>query len=119
MFELNRLLLFISVVSPIVLLARTWKSREGNRAWRLAALAVLIVTIAAWLLARSSAGFVAGGAWLALLLLPALGLRRIAELSARQKFGKARRLASLVRWFHPARGLRQQTRVLRALDLAQ
>ncbi len=119
MFDLNRLLLFIAIVSPVVLLLRTWKAREGQRAWRLAALVVLIVTIVAWLIARRSAGFVAGGAWLALLLLPALALRRIAELSARQKFGAAHRLATVVRFLHPARGLRQQAEVLRALELAQ
>ncbi len=119
MIDLNHLLLFIALVSPVVLLARTWRPSEAHRGWRIAALAVLMVTIAAWLVARPTAGFVGGGAWLLLLLLPAIGLRRIAELSARHKFGSAYRLARCLGFLHPARGLREQTDVLRALELAQ
>lgn len=119
MIDLNHLLLFIALVSPVVLLARTWRPSEAHRGWRIAALAVLIVTIGAWFIARPSAGFVGGGAWLLLLLLPAIGLKQIAELTARHHFRAAHWLARGVGFLHPARGLREQTDVLRALELAQ
>ncbi|MDQ6808129.1 MAG: rhomboid family intramembrane serine protease [Verrucomicrobiota bacterium] len=119
MLDLNRLLLFIAVVSPLILLARSWKVSDSSRAWRTPSIVVLVITLGGWLIARSSAGFVGAGAWLVLLLVPALAVRRITELSARENFGSARRLLNSLRLIHPSRGLRQQRDVLRALELAQ
>src|SRR5450755_2791927 len=105
MIDLNPLLLFIAFASPLILLARTRQRSETNRGWRLASLAVLIVTAVSFLLAPRNAGFIGGGAWLVLLFVPAIGLRKGAELATRRKFGAARRLISLLRVIHPAAGL--------------
>jgi len=119
MIDLNHILLFISCVSPLVLLGQTWRSGGLHRAWRLAALAVLIVAGAAWLIAPETAGFVAGGAWLALLAAPSLGLRRAAELASQQRFAVARRLIRVLRVLHPTKTLRGQLELLRALEAAE
>jgi membrane associated rhomboid family serine protease len=119
MLDLNHILLFIACVSPLVLLAQTWRRGGMTRGWRLAALAVLIVTAVSWLLKPDMAGFVGGGAWLALMFMPAAGLRKAAELARRQRYTAARRLAHALRFLHPADGLLEQSEVLRALEIAQ
>jgi len=117
--DLNHILLFVACVSPLVLLAQTWRRGGLNRGWRLAAFAVLLVTGVAWILRPESAGFIGGGAWLVLMLAPLLGLRKEAELVAQRRYASAWRLARALRFLHPADGLLEQSDLLRALDVAQ
>ena len=119
MIDLNHIFLFLALVSPVVVLLRGWRPRGPYQGWRIAAGIVLAVTGAAWLLFRKDAGYIGGGAWLALLFLPAIGLKRMSELSARHEYRAARRLASAVRWLHPSAELREQIRLLRALESRQ
>lgn len=90
-----------------------------NRGWRIAAFAVLLVTGVSWILKPDTAGFVGGGAWLVLMLVPLVGLRKAAELVAQQRYTSARRLARALRFLHPADGLLEQSELLRALEFAQ
>jgi rhomboid protease GluP len=117
--DLNHILLFIACISPLVMLAQTFRQGGLFRAWRMASFAVLLVTGCAWLLDRDSAGFVGGGAWLALLLVPAIGLKKIAELTSHERYGAARRWATALRVLHPAADLPAQARLFRALEVAQ
>jgi rhomboid protease GluP len=119
MIDFNHILLFIACASPLILLARTWRRGGLNRGWRLAALAVLIVTGLSWILRPETAGFIGGGAWLVLLLVPAIGLRKTTELAGQQRYALARRLACALRFVHPAGDLRAQSDLLRALEFAQ
>ena len=119
MLDLNRILLFVACVSPLVLLAQTWRRGGLDRGWRLAAFTVLIVTGLAWLWQPESAGFVGGGAWFVLLLVPAICLRKTVELAALERFSAAHRLARALRFLHPDDNLRKQAELLRALALAQ
>lgn len=119
MIDLNHILLFIACVSPLVLLAQTWRRGGLDRGWRLTALAVLIVTGFSWMLRPEIAGFVGGGAWLFLLFLPAIGLRKAAELAGQQRYASARRLVRALRFVHPAGDLHAQSDLLRAMELAQ
>jgi rhomboid protease GluP len=117
--DLNHILLFIACISPVVMLAQTLRRGGVFRAWRLASLAVLLVTGGAWLVNPDTAGFVGGGAWLALLMVPASGIRKVAELATHQRYARARQWAAPLRFLHPARALRAQAELLRALELAQ
>jgi rhomboid protease GluP len=117
--DLNHILLFIACVSPLALLAQTWRRGRLNRGWRIAAFAVLLVTGVAWILKPENAGFIGGGAWFALLLVPLFGLRKAAELVAQQRYASAWRLTRALRFLHPADGLLERSRLLRALDFAQ
>ena len=119
MIDLNHILLFIACISPLVMLGQTLRRGGLFRAWRLASLAVLLVTAGAWLINPATAGFVGGGAWLALLLVPAIGIRKVSELSSHQRYARARHWATPLRFLHPAGGLRAQAELLRALELAQ
>ena len=90
-----------------------------NRGWRIAAFAVLLVTGVSWILKPDTAGFIGGGAWLVLILVPSIGLRKAAELVAQQRYASAWRLARLLSLLHPADGLVEQSSLLRALECAQ
>jgi rhomboid protease GluP len=117
--DLNHILLFIACVSPLVLLAQSWRRGGLNRGWRIAALAVLLVTGASWIVKPDTAGFLGAGAWLVLMLAPSIGLRKTAELVAQQRYAFAWRLARALRFLHPASGLIEQSDLLRALEFAQ
>lgn len=119
MLDLNHILLFIACVSPLVLLSQTWRQGGLNRGWRVAALAVLVVSGVSWIVKPDMAGFLGGGAWLVLLVAPSLGLRKAAELVAQQRYAAAWRLARALRFLHPADGLLEQSEMLRALEFAQ
>jgi membrane associated rhomboid family serine protease len=117
--ELNHIFLFLAVVSSLAVLARAWRSGVTYRGWRIAALAVLAITALAWIFFRARAGYIGGSAWLVLLFLPAVGMRRVAELSARQRYTRARKLATALELLHPSSDLRRQVELLRTLESRQ
>jgi len=119
MIDLNHILLFIACISPLVMLAQTIRRGGLYRAWRLASFAVLVVTCVAWLIMPDAAGFVGGGAWLALLLLPSIGVRKISELASQQRYAAACRISRPFRLLHPSAALRMQTELFRGLEFAQ
>jgi len=117
--DLNHILLFIACLSPLVMLAQTLRRGGLYRPWRLASFAVLLVTGVAWLINPNTAGFVGGGAWVALLLLPSVGLRKVSELASQQRYAAARRLSQPLRLLHPSAALRLQEELFRGLELAR
>jgi rhomboid protease GluP len=119
MLDLNHIFLFVACLAPLVLLAQNWRRGGLNRAWRLAAVTVLLVTAVSWIWNPDIAGFVGGGAWLALLFLPQAGLRKAFELLSQQRYGAARRLVSAIRFVHPAGDLPPQLRLIQAMESAQ
>jgi membrane associated rhomboid family serine protease len=114
--DLNHIFLFLALISPLAVLARSWRSGGGDVAWRIAAGVVLGITGLSWVFAHNQAGYIGAGAWFALLFLPAMGLRRMTELAARREYTAARRLAATLQWLHPSAELRDQIRVLRHLE---
>src|SRR4051794_6296854 len=101
------------------MLAQTLRRGGLYRPWRLASFAVLFVTGVAWLVNPNTAGFVGGGAWLALLLLPSAGVRKVSELANHQRYAAARGLSRPLRLLHPSAALRLQEELFRGLELAQ
>ena len=114
--DLNHLFLFIAVISPLLVLARAWRPAEVYRGWRLASIIVLVISALAWILFRNLAGFIGGGAWFVLLFIPAIGLRKVTELSSQYRYRSARMLATALQVVHPSAELREQLRLLRALE---
>jgi membrane associated rhomboid family serine protease len=117
--NLNHIFLFLAVISPLLVLARAWRPGSIYRGWRIAAFVVLVITGAAWISFRSAAGYIAGGAWFAFLFLPAIGLRKVTELAARQHYRSARKLAAVLQILHPSAALREQVQLFRHLESHQ
>lgn len=114
--DLNHILVFIAVISPLLVLARGWRAGGDIRGWRVTALIVLAITAVSWTLSPNHAGYIGGGAWLALLFIPAIGLRKVAELVAQQRYTAARRIAMLLQVLHPTAQLRRQIQLLQTLE---
>lgn len=117
--DLNHLLLFVAVISPLILIARVRGRLGPQRSWRLAAIAVLLVDALAFVLARPIAGYIGCGAWFALLVVPLLALRRMSALAAREQFRRAHLLARVLSWLYPFDEMSRRARLWRALDLAR
>ena len=117
--DLNHIFLFLAVVSPLVVLARAWRPGGPYRGWRIAALVVLVITGLAWMFLRAAAGYIGGGAWFALLFLPAIGLRKMTELAARGDYQSARKLGAALQILHPSAELREQVRLFHDLETRQ
>ncbi len=117
--NLNHIFLFLAVISPLLVLARAWRPGSIYRGWRVTALVVLVVTGVAWIFFRSAAGYIGGGAWFAFLFLPAIGLRKVTELAARQDYRSARKLAAALQILHPSAKLREQVQLFRYLESHQ
>ena len=117
--NLNHIFLFLAVISPLLVLARAWRPGPIYRGWRVAALVVLVITGVTWIFFRSAAGYIGGGAWFAFLFLPAIGLRKVTELAARQDYRSARKLAAALQILHPTTELREQVQLFRHLEFHQ
>ena len=117
--NLNHIFLFLAVISPLLVLARAWRPGSFYRGWRIAAFVVLVISGVAWIFFRSAAGYIAGGAWFAFLFLPAIGLRKVTELAARQHYRSARKLAAVLQILHPSAELREQVQLFRYLESHQ
>jgi len=114
--DLNHIFLFVAIISPLVVLARAWRPGGIFRGWRVAAIIVLVITSIAWLLAPRSAGYVGGGAWFALLFVPAIGLRKASQLAAVGRYESAAKMTSALHFLHPTAQVRDQVHVFRTLQ---
>jgi membrane associated rhomboid family serine protease len=114
--DLNHIFLFLAVISPLVVLARTWRPGTQHHGWRIAAFVVLAITAIAWFLIPSVAGYIGGLAWIALLFLPAIGLRKMTELAAQADYKSAAKLGGILQILHPSAELRDQVRLFRHLE---
>ncbi len=119
MIDLNHILLFIAVVSPLILLVRVARLRNPrNHGWRIAALIVLLGSTASWLILPSVAGFIGGILWSLLLLVPSLSERKIEDLLLARRFSDARRFAVVRRGLHPWEDSPYRPNLIRCLEQA-
>jgi membrane associated rhomboid family serine protease len=117
--DLNHIFLFLAVISPVLVLARAWRPGTPYRDWRIAALVTLIITAVAWILLPRAAGYIGGSAWIVLLFLPAIGLRKMTELAAKGDYQSAAKLGAILQPLHPSAELRDQVRLFRQLESHQ
>jgi membrane associated rhomboid family serine protease len=117
--ELNHIFLFLAVISPMLVLVRAWRPGGVYRGWLIAAVVVLGITGTAWLLVPSVAGYIGLLAWIVLLFLPAIGLRKVTEFAGRGDYKSAARLSAILQILHPTGELRDQVRLFRQLESHQ
>jgi rhomboid protease GluP len=117
---LNDILLWIAGLSSAsgligLLRARAWHSRG----WIVVYALVLAAVLVGWWWWPEVVGYLAGGLWALLVLLPILGTRWIQREVERQRFGRALLIARLLGWLHPADGWRERPLLLEALKRTQ
>ena len=117
--DLNHIFLFLAVVSSLLVLARAGRPGQRYRGWRIAGLIVLAISCVAWIFLRCAAGYIGGIAWFALLLVPAIGLRKMTEFAAKGDYKSAAKLGTILQIFHPSAELRDQLQLFRHLESHQ
>jgi membrane associated rhomboid family serine protease len=113
--NLNHILLFLAIVSPLLVLARGWRPSQPYHGWRFAGVIVLAVTAVAWFFWPNLGGYIGGAVWFLLLFLPAIGLRKITQFAARGDYKSAEKLGTALQILHPTAELREQVRLFRQL----
>ena len=113
--NLNHILLFLAIVSPLVVLARGWRPSAPYHGWRFAAMIVLAITAVVWFFWPDGSGYIGGATWFFLLFLPAIGLRKVTQFAAQGDFESAGRLGAALQVLHPTAELREQVRLFRHL----
>jgi membrane associated rhomboid family serine protease len=114
--NLNHILLFLAIVSPLLVFARGWRPGGPYHGWRLAAAVVFVSTGMAWFLWPEIAGYIGAGVWFLLLFLPAMGLRRMTQLAAQGAYKSAATLGAALQILHPSQELREEVRLFRHLE---
>ncbi len=120
MLDLNHILIFIALATPVILL---WRLRRLGNArpagWIPAAVIVLAGTGVSYFFVPAIAGFIGGGLWAFLLLIPSLAERKIASLLVERRYRQARQLAFVRRMLHPWNDSGPLPFLLRILELAR
>lgn len=119
--DFNTTLRWLSIAGSLVLLLR-WRAvflQRRSLGWAAVAAGILVVNAAGAFLFPDVAGLIAGGLWIAFILVPSLLTRAVLGNAARGRFERASRLARLVSILHPADTWPQQPAMYRALALAQ
>ncbi len=115
--EWNLVLLWLVGTSAAVNLA--FALRASPRSWGSAGVAAVLLAVVGVGYARrpAGAGLVAAALWAALVLVPGFSQRLVQRWTLRQRFDLARWPATLAGLLHPFDGVRQQARLVRAIDL--
>lgn len=80
---------------------------------------ILIVLAITFLLLPDFAGWISGGLWGVLVLLPLIGFSQVNRLFYQEQYHLARRLSLGLRWLHPLDGWWEYPEILRGLELGQ
>lgn len=112
--SVNLFLIQLVAFSCAMLLLR---ARYTARGWLLVAGLLLLVLAGVFWLSQDLAGWISGGLWFGLILIPLVGFARINYLTTRDQYGQARWIASWIRWLHPFDGFWEYPELLRGLEL--
>ena len=118
-FDITAIFWFICL-SCMALLAMTWMHmRFAAPGWLVVYLAILLVAVIGWPWKQPASIYAAAAMWLLLVLLPAMLGKLYYRRCMQQQYAAVRRLAGIMRWLHPADGLRELPKIVHAFELAQ
>lgn len=119
--DFNTTLRWLSIAGSVALLLR-WRAvfrQRRSLGWAAVAVGILAVNAVGAFLFPDTAGSIAGGLWIAFILVPSLLMRSVMANATRGRFDRASRLARVISILHPADTWLQQPTLYRALALAQ
>jgi len=120
--DINQLLLWIVCTSCILNIivgirrASLSDSAVYIRSWMIVSGLVLATTGVLYIRTPENAGWIGGGLWVLLILMPILGFRLMNQLAYQERFGLASRLGKVLCWLHPAQNWRQFAELLDTLE---
>jgi rhomboid protease GluP len=95
------------------------RSPRLPRGWLIVSSLILTILAVAFVVAPDRAGWISGGLWVVFVAVPLMGFARVNRLFYQERYHQARKLASRLRWLHPADGWLEYPDVLLGLELAQ
>jgi rhomboid protease GluP len=117
--SLTETLVWLVAFSCAALIVRSWFDRETRQSWLWLSVAILGATLgghlASWPVLRAAGEIV----WAIFVLGPSLLSMAFVRFHLAQRFGVARRIATVMRVLHPSADWRQWPEMTRALELAQ
>jgi rhomboid protease GluP len=116
LMSFNILLIQLVLFSCVFSLVKRPRLPQGWVAVSSGILAVLAIT---FLLVPDRAGWISGGVWGLLVLLPLMGFTQVNRLFYQERYQAARRLSLGLRWLHPADGWWEYPDILHGLELGQ
>jgi rhomboid protease GluP len=118
--DLSWILLWLAGILSVSLLVQF--GRRGltrARGWAGVLVAVPLVGVGTWFLQPAWAGYVAALVLVVFVMIPLAGVRRMNRFAAQMQYGRAVRVARIVRLLHPFDGFWAQPRAFSAIALAQ
>ncbi|NES82076.1 MAG: rhomboid family intramembrane serine protease [Moorea sp. SIO2B7] len=116
--DFNHLLVWIVCFSCITFLIRVARSSIRNsRGWIIVSTSIIAITIGMSYLDFAWSGIVGCILWGIFLLLPMIGFANVNQLVNQERYSKARKLSSRLRWLHPADGWLENPKLLKALEM--
>lgn len=112
----NILLIQIVLFSCVFSLLRSPRLPKG---WLVVSGLILTVLVIALVQVPQWAGWISGGMWLGLVVVPLVGFVQVNRLFYREQYRQARRISSWLRWLHPADGWQEYPQLLRGLELGK
>jgi len=116
--DLNIILRLMVTISCFSLMVRVIVSRN-NWGWLGIASGILAIMGISIYLIPEQAGIIGGILWLFFILIPLIGRQQVNRLAYQEQFQKARQVASILSWLHPADGWRKTPQFLKALELTK
>jgi rhomboid protease GluP len=116
LMSFNILLIQLVLFSCVFSLLRRPRLPHG---WVLVSSGILAVLAITFLLVPDLAGWISGGLWGLLVLLPLVGFTQVNRLFYQERYHLARRLSLCLRWLHPVDGWWEYPEILRGLELGQ
>ncbi len=113
--DANYLLTWLVGLSCGLSVARAMRAQRKLSTFSVLNLVVLLVLASGYFLAPGIEGYLGGGAWAILVVIPLLAYRRVSTLAGQRRYREAARLGRLVRWIHPAAAAQRSVELFDAL----
>ena len=116
--DINYLLIWMICIASIISLGRViflWGA--NNRGWIMVCCLILGLTLGISSLNTTAAVFIGGLLWGVLWFIPMMGFSYVKKLVYQERYQEAHKVASYLRWLHPADGWIEQTELLLALEM--
>src|SRR5688572_3593830 len=118
MLDPQQLALWLVMFSCVVMIYRIGRvSFARNRGWLAVLIFILAISGIGLAAFPERVAYVALALWTVLVVAPAIGLKMATRAILSQRYRRARGLASVARWLHPADGCWEQPELFRALEL--
>ena len=101
LLTINQLLLWLSWISAILFILRVIKDPQRQTGWLIAAIGVLLVAVAGFILYPRVCGWIGFGMWLAWIVIPTIAAQQASTAIQSERYGRAAIWSRIAAILHP------------------